>query len=104
MMKHTDFFSRELVKEEIIQNFQNKIFNLNINYPAYEARKEYYENKMEEELDSVEPFAKSKNKRKRKFKNVDEKIEESLDPRKTKMVVEFNNYEAPFIKSIAVKK
>ena len=59
---------------------------------------------MEKELDSVESFAKSKNKRKRKFKNVDEKIAESQDPRKTKIVIEFNNHEAASIKSIAVKK
>ena len=71
---------------------------------TYEARKEYFENKMEEEINSVESFAKSKNKRKRKFKNVDEKIAESLDPRKTNMVIEFNNYEAASIKSIAVKR
>ena len=92
------------MKEEIIQTFQDKIFTLNKNDPTYEARKEYYENKMEEELDSVESFAKSKNKRKRNFKNVDEKIAESLDPTKAKMVFEFNNYEAASIKSIAVKK
>ena len=92
------------MKEKIIQNFQNKIFNLNKNDPAHKPRKEYYENKMEEELDLVESFAKSKNKWKRKFKNIDEKIEGFLDPRKTKMVIEFNNYEAASIKSIAVKK
>ena len=106
MTKHTEifFFLPELMKEKIIQNFQNKIFNLNKNDPAHEPRKEYYENKMEEELDLVESFAKSKNKRKRKFKNIDEKIEGFLDPRKTKMVIEFNNYEGASIKSIAVKK
>ena len=101
---YRDFFSPGLMKEEIIQNFQNKIFNLNKNDPTYEARKKCYENKMEEELDSVESFAKSKNKKKRKLKYVDEKIAESLDPRKTKMVTEFNNYEAASIKSTAVKK
>ena len=101
---YRDSFSPELMKEEIIQTFQEKIFALNKNDPTYEARKEYFENKMEEELDSAESFTKSKNKRKRKFKNVDEKIPESLDPRKTKMVIEFNDHEAASIKSIAVKK
>ena len=56
------------MKEEIIQTFQDKIFTLNKSDPTYEARKEYYENKMEEELDSVESFAKSKNKRKKRLK------------------------------------
>ena len=59
---------------------------------------------MDEELDVVESFVKNKNKRKRKFKNFDEKIIESLDPRKTKMVIEFNDHETASIKSIAVKK
>ena len=39
-----------------------------------------------------------------KFKNLDRKIAEPLDPRKTKMVIEFNDPEAASIKSIAVKK
>ena len=101
---YRDFFSPELMKEEIIQTFQVKIFALDKNDLTYEARKEYFENKMDEELDSVESFVKNKNKRKRKFKNIDEKIAESLDPRKTKMVIEFNDHEVASIKSIAVKK
>ena len=101
---YRDFFSPEHMKEEIIQTFQGKILALDKNDPTYEARKEYFENKMDEELDAVESFVKNKNKRKRKFKNIEEKIAESLDPRKTKMVIEFNDHEAASIKSIAVKK
>ena len=93
------------MKEEIIQTFQGKIIALDKNDPFYQSRKEYFKNKMEVEIDSVESFIKSKNRRKRKIKNVDEKIEECFDPRKKKMVVvEFNDYEAASIKSIAVKK
>ena len=40
------------------------------------TRKEYYKNKMEEELDAVDLFEKSKNKWKIKFQNIDEKIED----------------------------
>ena len=92
------------MKEQIIQTFQGKIFALDKNDPTYEARKEYFENKMDEELDSVESFVKSKNKRKIKIKDIDEKIAESLDPRKTKMILEFSDHKATSIKSIAVKK
>ena len=92
------------MKEQIIQTFQGKIFALDKNDPTYEARKEYFENKMDEELDSVESFVKSRNKTKIKFKDIDEKIAESLDARKTKMILEFNDHEAASIKSIAVKK
>ena len=101
---YRDFFSAEHMKEEIIQTFQGKIFALDKNDPPYEARKEYFENKIDQELHAVESFVKSKNKRKRKFQNVDGKISESLDPRKIKMVIEFSDHEAASIKSIAVKK
>ena len=92
------------MKEEIIQTYQGKIFALDKNNPTYEARKEYFQNKMDEEVDAVESFKKSKNRRKRKFKDIDEKIEECQEPRKTKMVVEFSNHESASIKSFAVKK
>ena len=57
---------------------------------------------MEEEIDSVESFIKSKDRRKRKLKNVGEKIEECFDLTETKIVIEFNDHEAASIKSIAV--
>ena len=45
------------MREEIIQTYKGKIFTLN---KTYEARKEYFENKMEEQLDSVDSFEKIK--------------------------------------------
>ena len=52
------------------------------------VEKEFFshQTKMDEVLDVVESFVKNKNKRKRKFKNIDKKIAKSLDLRKTKMV------------------
>ena len=67
------FFSPEHMKEEIIHTYQGKIFALDKNDPMYETRNEYFENKMYEELNSVESFEKTKNKRKRKFKDIDKK-------------------------------
>ena len=99
-----DFYSPCLLKEEIIQTFQSKIFALNKD-PLYITRKQYRENKMEEELDDVDSFEKkNKQTRKRKFKNIDEKILDCLDPRKTKMIVGFNSRESSSIKSFSVKK
>ena len=92
------------MREEIIQTFQSKIFALNKEDPTYKARKEYFENKMDEELDTVNSFEKSKNRMKRKFKDLDKKVSDCLDPRKTKMVIEFNDRESASIKSFAVKK
>ena len=72
------FFPPEHMKEKIIQTFQEKIFALDKNGQTYEARKEYFENKMDEELDAVEFFEKS-SRRKRKFRDIDGKIEECSD-------------------------
>ena len=47
---------------------------------------------------------KNKHRRKRKFKNIDEKIADCLEPRKTKMIVEFNDRESASTKSFVVKK
>ena len=57
-----------------------------------------------EELDGVDSYEKNKKVKKRKFKEIDKKITDCLNPRKTKMVVEFNNSESASIKSFAVKK
>ena len=58
---------------------------------------------MEEELDGVDSYEKNKEVKKRKFKETYEKITDCLDPRKTKMVVEFNDKESASIKSLAVR-
>ena len=92
------------MREEISQTFQAKIFTLNKEEITYEARKQNYERKMAEELDALKTYEKDKKVKKRKFKNVDEKITECLDPRKTKMIIDFNNHESASIKSFAVKK
>ena len=39
--------------------------------------------------------------KKRKFKSVDEKITDCLDPRKTKMIIDFNDHESASIKFFA---
>ena len=58
---------------------------------------------MEEELDAVYSFEKNKKEKKSKFQEIDQKITDRLDPRKTQMVVEFNGRESTSIKSFAVK-
>ena len=77
---------------------------LDKNEPTFEARKQCFMEKMEEKLDAVDLFKKSKNKIKRKLQHIDNKIEDCLDPRKTKMIFEFNNRESASIKLFAVKK
>ena len=59
---------------------------------------------MAEELNAIDTYEKNKKVGKRKFKNVDEKITECLDPRKTKMIIDFNDREPANIESFPVKK
>ena len=99
-----NFFSPALLREEIIQTFQSELFALNKDEPTCEFRKKYYERKMQEELVSVDSYEKNKKVKKRQFKEIDQKITDCLDPRKTKTVIEFNNRESASIKSFAVKK
>ena len=67
-------------------------------------RKQYYENQMQEELDSENSYEKNKKPKKRKLKIVDEETNDCLDPRKTKMMIDFKDQESASIKSFAVKK
>ena len=76
---------------------------MNKDDPRYEARKEYFQNKMDKKLDDVDSFEKKK-KKKRKHFQIYDKITDCFDPRKTKMVVKFNNRESASIISFAVRK
>ena len=101
---YREFFSPDLFREKINSKFDSKLFALNKNDPTYEARLKYLERQRDGNLDAVSSFEKNQKAKKRKFQTVEEKIAECSDPRKTKMVTDFNDYEAASIKSIAVKK
>ena len=99
-----NFFSPSLLREEITQAFQSTILVLNKDKPTYEARKKYYERQMPEELDGVDSYKKNKKVKKRRFKEIDKKTTDCLDPRKAKMVVQFNDTESASIRSFTVRK
>ena len=99
-----DFFSPPLLRQEINQTYEAKIFNVNKEDPTYKARKKYLERKKQEDLDAVSTFQNSKKIKKRKLKAIEEKTLECSNPRKTKMTMEFNDGESASIKSFAVKK
>ena len=98
------FYSPALVREEIISTFETKIFELSKEDLIYKVRKCHYENKMAEELDAANSFEINRKIKKKKIENIDEKTTDCLYPRKTKMLMDFNNREPASIKSFAVKK
>ena len=101
---YREFFSPDLIREKIKNKFENKLFALNKNDPMYEARVMYLEREKEEDLDAVNSFDKNAKAKKRKFQTIEEKIPACSDPRRTKVIIEFNKSEAASIKSIAVRK
>ena len=103
---YRDFYSPQLMREEIIQKYNGLILRLDKNDPVYEAKKELHQNKREEDLDSIDSLeAKLKiNGKKRMFHDIDAKIDEAVNSNKTKMIFEFNCQESASIKSFAVKQ
>ena len=79
-----DFFSPPLLRQEITQTYDAKIFALNKDDPTYKARKKYFERKREEDLDAVNTFEKNKKAKKRKFRSVEVNILDCQGPRKLK--------------------
>ena len=57
--------------------------NIDTHTHTHATSKKGYENQMTEELDLVDSFEKNRKAKKRKFKEIDEKIVFYLDPRKT---------------------
>ena len=57
------------MRKEITQDRTTKIMSLNKNDPTYQARQEYFENKIEEDLDVVDSFEQNlkMGRKKRKF-------------------------------------
>ena len=62
-----DFFSPPLLRQEITQTYDAKIFARNKDDPTYEARKKYFERKREEDLNAVNTFEKNKKAKKKKI-------------------------------------
>ena len=56
------------MREEIEQEYTSKIMTLNKEDPAYQARKEYFENKRVEHLDAINAFEYSLKKIRKKDK------------------------------------
>lgn len=81
------------MREEIIQTLQANIFALNKDDQTYEARKEYLKIRWMRSLMLLIHLKKAKKGEKENFRTLIKKITIALDPRKTKILVEFNNKE-----------
>ena len=54
------------MREEISSEYNSKLLSIDKNDPIYEVRKEYLNNKMDEDLDSLDSFEQKLKRRKEK--------------------------------------
>ena len=107
----SEFFSTDLLKEQLNNEFKEQCANLNENVPFYFSIKENVTQKYED-LEAIDMYTKRKNKIKTEnnnYKNnriiqkIEDKIKSCDDLRKNRMILEFNDAQSASIKSIAVK-
>ena len=104
-----EFFSLDLLRENIQHEYEKKKEKLDKNDPFYFVLAESLNQKREEGLEAVELFAKKKKRRETSQQqntvvdSIETKIDNCTDLRKNKMVIEFNDYKSASVKSIAVK-
>ena len=107
--KFRQFFSLDLLCENVQQEYKNKKEKLDKNDPFYFALIESLNQKREENLEAIELFAKKKkrreisNRQNTVLESIETKIENCPDSRKNKMVIEFNDHKFASVKSIAVR-
>ena len=107
-----EFFSTDLLRENLNNEFQEQIQKLHTNDPYYFSILENITEKYERDLAGIERRNRTLKKKKAQNKNyqinkIIQKIEERIkacdDLRKNRMILEFNDAQSSAIKSIAVK-
>ena len=94
------------MREEIKQTFKEKLLALDPNDLTFEARKYSINIERAENLNELESMNeyKKRNNKKRKFFDIDQKIQNSIKSKITKMLIHFNCLELASIQSFALKK
>ena len=92
-----EYFTVDLLKEQINADFNRKIENLDQDDPSYDLKYNRLAEKKDEELEAVEQYS-AQRKRKYQYKKVVDSIEKKIkncdDVRNNKMVVEFNDHQS----------
>ena len=103
--RYKEFFSLDLLRQQIQAEYNIKKERLDEDDPFYFAILESLNRKLEEDLEAIHLFSKKK---KRKYApetldTIENKIKNCADIRKNRMVIEFNDYKSSSVKSISVK-
>ena len=102
--RYKEFFSLDLLRQQIQAEYNIKKERLDEDDSLYFAILESLNRKLEEDLEAIDLFPKKK---KRKYApetldTIENKIKNCADIRKNRMVIEFNDYKSPSVKSISV--
>ena len=94
--RYREFFSIDLLKKQVNNEFKEKCEQLDKNDPSiYES----FTRKLDEDLEAIEMFGRKKN---FTIDTIENKIKNCEDLRKNRMVIEFNEFKSS-VKSISVK-
>ena len=102
-----EFFSIDLIKEQVNNEFKEACEKLDKDDPFYFLVYENLSKKSDENMETIEMFGRKKNKRKFQTTStvdtIEKKIKNCQDLRKNHMLIEFNDYKSSSVKSISVK-
>ena len=105
--RFSEFFSVDLLKEQIISEYNEKIENLDQDDLFYFSIKENIEQKYEEDLEAVGLFKKKRRKENLTIYQLLTQLERTLKIvkifEKNKMIIEFNDHKSSAVKLISVK-
>ena len=103
------FFTIDLFKKQVEDDFEKKLEQLDVNDEFYPALLENLTEEKNEKLEVIDAYGKSKKRKypfysiQKKLNFIEQQIEDSIDLRKNRMTIEFNDSECSSIKHIAVK-
>ena len=102
-----EFFSIDLIKEQVNNEFKEACEKLDKDDPFYFLVYENLSKKLDENMETIEMFGRKKNKRKFQTTStvdtIEKKIKNCQDLRKNHMLIEFNDDKSSSVKSISVK-
>ena len=107
--KLKEFFTEDVLKKQVQDEYEEKIKNLDVNDDLYFSMLDNLEQERDENIEAVEAFSKSKKRAQKnyfqpkKLNFIEQHIEDLMDLRKNKMMIEFNDSECSSIKFVGVK-
>ena len=107
--KFSEFFSVDILKKQIENEFNQKMKKYNPCDIFYDELKENLERKRDEDLETIAAYENKKKRSRPKYFNskkidsLENQISELFDMRKNKMLLEFNDSQSSSVKQIAIK-